>query len=45
MLQPSSEARSVFLLHGDKLHTHAILGFAPLDDGAPPYLPCRQIKE
>jgi hypothetical protein len=45
MLQPSSEARSVFLLHRDKPHTHAILEFAPLDDGTSPYLSCRHIKE
>jgi len=45
MLQPSSEARSVFLLHCNKLHTHALFGFAALDDGARPYFPCRHIKQ
>src|SRR6266478_4081010 len=45
MLQPSSKSPSILLLHRDKLHCHAFLGFAALDDGAGPYLPRRHIKQ
>jgi hypothetical protein len=45
MCQPSSESRSILLLHPDKLHAHAFFGLAPAHDGARPYLPCRYIKQ
>jgi hypothetical protein len=43
--KPSSESRSVFLLHRNKLHTHAFFGFAPLDDGARTHLSRRYVKQ
>src|SRR6266403_1617850 len=45
MLQPSSKSPAILLLHRDKLHCHAFLGFAALDDGAGPYLPRWHIKQ
>jgi hypothetical protein len=45
MRQPSSESRSIFLLHPDKPHAHAFFGLAPLHDGARPYLPCWSINQ
>ena len=45
MFKPLSESRSVFLLHRNKLHTHTFFGFAPLDDGAYPYLSSRHIEQ
>jgi hypothetical protein len=45
MLDPTKESRSIFLLHGDKLHGHAFSWLAPLHDGARPHLPSRHIKQ
>ena len=38
MLQPTREARTVFLLHRHELHAHAFFGLASLHCGARPYL-------
>jgi hypothetical protein len=45
MLDPAKESRSIFLLHGDKLHAHAFSWLASLNDGASPHLTRRYIQQ
>jgi hypothetical protein len=45
MLDPAKESRSIFLLHGDKLHAHAFSWLAPLDNRARAHLPCWHIQQ
>jgi hypothetical protein len=45
MLDPTKKSRPIFLLHRYKLHAHAFLWLAPLNDGARPHLTRRHIQQ